>query len=132
MALAAILPGERSALIAAEIMSRVAVEGGIVPELWHLEIGNTVLTHVRRQRIPADLAPRLISRLRDLPVTIDSETSRHAWDTTMRLAITRGLTLYDGAYLELALRLHLPLASFDKALRRAAEAEQVVLANPPA
>jgi predicted nucleic acid-binding protein len=132
LALAAVLPGERSAKIADAVMSGVSAEGVAVPELWHLEVGNAVLMHVRRQRLPAESAPGLIRRLRNIPVVTDLETSSHAWGETMRLAITRGLTLYDAAYLELAMRLNLPLASLDRTLRRAAEAERVVLANPPA
>jgi predicted nucleic acid-binding protein len=50
----------------------------------------------------------------------------------MALALRHGLTLYDAVYLELAMRRGLPLASSDKALRRAAAAEGVTLANPPA
>jgi len=42
---------------------------------------------------------------------------RHAWDPTLSLAQRCRLTLYDAAYLELAQRLRLPLASLDQALR---------------
>ena len=53
-------------------------------------------------------------------------------NATFLMAVKHALTLYDAAYLELALRLRLPLATFDKALCRAAEAEGVRLVNPPA
>ncbi|MGY2437947.1 type II toxin-antitoxin system VapC family toxin, partial [Escherichia coli] len=58
----------------------------------------------------------------------DTLTARHAWSQTLRLASKHSLTLYDAAYLELARRLGLPLATLDKELRRAASAEDVAIA----
>ncbi len=63
---------------------------------------------------PADLA--------EFDIIIDSETDLHAWQATIRLADLHGLTVYDAAYLELAQRRRLPLASLDKALADAARA----------
>jgi predicted nucleic acid-binding protein len=62
-----------------------------------------------------------------LPIQVDPETNRHAWGATMRLAERHKLTVYDAAYLELAQRRGLPLATLDKDLRAAASAEGVVL-----
>jgi predicted nucleic acid-binding protein len=60
-----------------------------------------------------------------LPLTVDCETGRQAWGTTFRLAERHRLNLYDAEYLELALRLGLPLASLDDELRDAAQAKGV-------
>jgi predicted nucleic acid-binding protein len=63
--------------------------------------------------------------LRDLAaldISIDVETDRHAWTTILHFADRFGLTVYDAAYLELAGRLGLPLASGDSSLARAAAA----------
>ena len=62
-----------------------------------------------------------------LPIAVDSETDRHAWDTTLTLAERCQLSLYDAAYLELAHRLRLPLASLDQALRAAGRALRIAL-----
>ena len=62
-----------------------------------------------------------------LPISLDPETGRQAWSATVRLAARHKLTVYDAAYLELAQRRGLPLATLDKELRRSAKAEGVVL-----
>jgi len=68
-----------------------------------------------------------LADLAQLPIDIEGETDHQAWGATLRLAIRHELTLYDAAYLELALRRNLPLASLDEVLRRAARAEKVKL-----
>jgi len=60
-------------------------------------------------------------------IAVDPDTDRHAWSQTLRLADRHRLSLYDAAYLELALRLGLPLASLDAELRAAAHGQGVVL-----
>jgi len=62
-----------------------------------------------------------------LPIQVDAETDRQAWGPTARLSERYRLTSYDAAYLELALRLGLPLASLDSELRLAAQTEGVPL-----
>lgn len=132
IALAASLPGESGIDIAPTVLKRIPVEEAVVPELWHMEVGNAVLYRLRRGLLNSEEAAPILLWLRTLPVVVDNETSRLALDVTFHLALAHTLTLYDACYLELALRKGLPLATFDKALRRAAEAERVVLANPPA
>ena len=67
------------------------------------------------------------SFLRDLPVSIDDLTVAQAWQTTAVLAARFQLTVYDAAYLELAQRLSLPLATRDRALRNAARSLDLAL-----
>ena len=62
-----------------------------------------------------------------MPVLIDLEATRRAWDSVLQLAVCHNLTSYDACYLELALRKALPLATLDKALRRAAVEAGVTL-----
>jgi len=83
---------------------------------------------VRRRRIDADFRDAALRDLATLPVILDDHTSRRAWHDTLRLADLHGLTVYDAAYLELAQRLGLPLATLDQALRSAARAAGVALA----
>lgn len=129
VALAAVLPGELAAADAEAIISMLPA---CVPSHWHLELGNTILVQTRRTRLPEAAALRILARLRSLPVILDDETSDRALTDSYELANRNRLTLYDAAYLELALRRALPLATFDKALRRAAEAAGVPLVNPEA
>jgi predicted nucleic acid-binding protein len=98
-----------------------------VPALWHLEVANVLQVGIRRGRHAADFRDRVLSDLSEFPIHVDSETARQAWGATARLAEHHRLTVYDAAYLELALRRGLPLATLDEDLRTAAEAEGVPL-----
>lgn len=101
-------------------LRRVVAEGAVVPSLWRLEVANVLQVAVRRGRCDQSYADRSLDRLKRLAIAIDQETDTHAWAETRRLALMKGLTLYDAAYLELALRLDRPLASRDVALAAAA------------
>jgi predicted nucleic acid-binding protein len=96
-------------------------QGALVPTLWHLELANALLQAEKRKRIAvADMIARL-DLISVFPILVDAETSTRAWRETLILARTERLTTYDAAYLELALRTGLPLASLDAALIRAAK-----------
>lgn len=125
--LAWMLPGEAQAARARETADRVATQGGVAPSLWRLEVANGLLSAVRRGRIPSEAVGELLGRLASLPVAMDGETAARAWDATTALAQRHALTAYDAAYLELAVRRRLPLASDDQALRAATQAEGVAL-----
>jgi predicted nucleic acid-binding protein len=102
------------------IFDRVASAGAIVPAHWKLEVANGFQTALRRRRINAEYRDESLTDLASLPIDIDPETNARAWLDTLQMAGRFGLTPYDAAYLELALRRHLPLATLDKDLRRAA------------
>lgn len=109
------------------VLDRVTAEGAWVPSLWRLEIANSLEMAVRRSRRSRDLLASTLADLSELPISVDPDTDRHAWGPTLRLAERYALTVYDAAYLELASRRSLPLATLDDALRRAAEQHQVPL-----
>jgi predicted nucleic acid-binding protein len=102
-----------------DVLDHVANLGAIAPSLWRLEVANGLQIAVRGGRITPDYVEISLRELSKLPVVIDSETAANAWTATLSLARTHGLTLYDAAYLELAHRLALPLASLDRELRAA-------------
>jgi predicted nucleic acid-binding protein len=102
----------------------------VVPNIWPLEVANTLLMGERRKRSNAYDATKWLTYLRLLPIRSDPETASHAWEETLDLARSRDLTIYDACYLELALRLALPLASLDESLNAAAEASGVDLFRP--
>ena len=118
---------EASSPVAHDILQRVAQHGAIVPNVWHLEVGQTLLIAERRKKIDAARREEACRSFLDLPVTVDAETFGRAWTDTMALAVKWRLTVYDAAYLELCVRRSLPLATFDKALRRAAAEAGVAL-----
>ena len=104
------------------LLEQVAESGALAPTLWPLEALNGLLVAERRGRLDAARRQRLSGFLRALPITIDDETASHAWSATADLAERFNLSSYDAAYLELAQRRHLPLASLDRGLRAAATA----------
>ena len=105
-----------------DLLDRVAVIGAVAPSLWPLEALNGLLMAERRKRLDSKRRHRLVGFLRGLPVTLDTETADQAWTATARLAERHGLTLYDAAYLELAQRRKLPLATLDEDLIKAGKA----------
>jgi predicted nucleic acid-binding protein len=92
----------------------------VVAMHWALEVTNTLLMGERRKRCSAADSAHFLDILDSLPIETDEDTADKAVTTTMALARNNGLTLYDAAYLELAMRRKLPLASLDKDLRAAA------------
>ncbi len=105
----------------AHFLDQVIEKGAIAPSLWTLEIGNILVMAERNRRISSEQRHKALYTLAELPITIDTMTSDHAWLETMGLAEQYSLTLYDATYLELSLRRSLPLATLDKSLKRAAE-----------
>lgn len=104
-----------------ETLRRVAASGAIAPVLWPLEVLNGLAMAERRRRLDPATRQRLAGFLRDLPVTIDVEAPALAWDVIAELAARFPLTVYDAAYLELAHRLMMPLATLGQDLRIAAK-----------
>ena len=126
IALAWCFADEQTAPIMA-VLDRVVADGAKVPQLWPIEALNGLLTAERRGRIIGDMRRRLAGFLQDLPIAIDTETTVQLWPITAQLAELHGLTAYDATYLELALRLGLPLATTDRALVKAARGVGVPL-----
>jgi predicted nucleic acid-binding protein len=104
------------------LLEQVVDAGAEAPSLWPLEILNALAMAERRGRIEPAQRQRLTGFLHDLPVNVDVATASQAWTATSRLAARHRLTIYDAAYLELAQRLSLPLATLDTELRAAAGA----------
>jgi len=119
MTLAFLLPDERTAE-AEKVLDRVVAEGAWVPSLWRLEVANSLSMAVKRGRIRQAYRDMVLQDLAMLDIRIDDETDKMAWAATLGLADQFDLTLYDAAYLELAVRRSLPLATLDAALQKAA------------
>src|SRR5688572_30099032 len=80
------------------------VEGfAMVPTIWPLEVANVLCMSVRRKKITANDAEKFIQFLSSLPIRVDQETSASAMDSLYTLAMAETLTVYDAAYLELAI-----------------------------
>jgi predicted nucleic acid-binding protein len=110
-----------------EIFASLTEGGAWVPALWKLEVANVLEMGVRRGRHDAAFRDATLADLALLPISVDPETDRQAWSATLRLAERHKLTTYDAAYLELAKRRGLPLATLDAELQDAARAEGLIL-----
>jgi predicted nucleic acid-binding protein len=108
-----------------DLLEREGDSGATAPQHWPAEVLNGLMMAERRQRIDAQKRRRLANFLRDLPVTLDQETSGRLWGPTQEFAERFRLTVYDAIYLELAQRNRLALASIDRELCRAAQAVDV-------
>ena len=102
-------------------------DGAWVPALWRLEVANVLQMNVNRRRHRTTFRDAALAELGLLPIHLDGDTDRHAWGETLRLAERHGLTVYDAAYLELALRRKIALATLDRQLRAAAASNGVEL-----
>jgi predicted nucleic acid-binding protein len=91
-----------------------------VPLIWRLEVANALLMGERRQRSTEAQASKWLAYLQSLPIVLDDETNDRAWSEVLSVGRAHRLSAYDAAYLELALRRRLPLATLDKQLKAAA------------
>jgi predicted nucleic acid-binding protein len=114
---------------ASEEMLEWAMNGSAlhVPSLWTWEILNTVAVVIKRQRITADRGKEFLEQLAKMNIAVDHAPPVADFPRLHLLASTHQLTAYDVAYLDLAQRLSLPLATRDDDLIRAARSEGVHL-----
>ena len=103
------------------LLERLRGDEAIVPPLWLLELANGLVVAERRARLTRADSTRFLALVRQLPIRIDQTATMDLAGPVMDLARTYELSAYDAAYLELALRLGVPLATFDVRLRSAAE-----------
>jgi len=103
------------------VLERLANEAASVPVIWHLEVANVLSLSERRRRITPAGSTEFIAMLETLTIVVDDETPSHAFGRVLDLAREERLTAYDAAYLELAMRLGIPLASKGDDLCNAAE-----------
>jgi predicted nucleic acid-binding protein len=124
--LAWVFPDETSKAIQS-VFERVVEQGALVPDLWRIEVANSLTMAFRSGRMTEEERTTSLLDLADLQIVADDETGTRVWSDTISLADRYRLTVYDATYLELALRLSLPLATLDSELRKAARSARVLL-----
>ncbi len=102
----------------------------LVPSLFHLELANILVVGERRKRSTEAQATAFLVRPAALPIGVDGQTVARAWSDIIALARSHGLSTYDAAYLELAARESLPLATLDDKLEAAAKAVGIARFKP--
>lgn len=120
--LAVLLPDEHAPQ-ADDLLADLKPAQAMVPQHWPLEVANGLLSAVRRRRIDDRFRRGAVEDAALIPVQVASDTSALAWSALSDLAVRHSLSVYDAAYLDLARRRRLPLATLDRRLGDAANAE---------
>lgn len=102
----------------------VRVDEAVAPGLLWFELRNILVVSERRRRLSPTDTTAFLRQFSRLPLRVDLSPDEHE---VLRLAREHQLSVYDAAYLELALRESLPLATLDTTLAKAAQAEGVRL-----
>ena len=104
------------------LLDRMGDEAAAVPGWWYLEVTNVLALAERKKRISSAQVDEFIALIESFDLEIDDQAPKRAFAHLLPLCRGHRLTSYDAAYLELALRRRLPLASLDDGLRAAAKA----------
>jgi len=116
-----------STLLTISVLKSLETVHAVVPALWPFEVANVLRTAEHRGRMNAMAQAAFLDRLRRLPIQIEHRPAAWIAQQVLPLARTYQLSAYDAAYLELAIREGLPLATLDDDLRQAARAAGVAL-----
>ncbi len=108
--------------VARMAFDRLLDEVAVAPTLWWYEVRNVLLMNERRGRITSQDLVELLAALAQLPIVLDQAPDEAA---LLSLASTFRLTVYDAAYIELAQRQNVPLASLDRQVLIAARSSGV-------
>ena len=100
-------------------------EEASVPFIWPLEVANVLLTAERRKALKLAQVTSFLEQLSAWPIQVDTLGVGRAFQQILNTARSHNLSTYDAAYLELAIREGLPLATLDNSLREAAQAAGV-------
>jgi len=110
----------RDLAYAGRILDAMKADEAVVPGLWGLEVANVLARAESAGLVSEARSETFIGMLQKLALSVDPATSAHALAATLQLARRHKLSAYDAAYLELALRMGLPLATLDEKLLKAA------------
>ena len=109
------------------VLDKLAETTAMVPSIWALEVVNVLLTAERRKRLKQADSIRFMTLLSQLPIVVDHDRPEKMMKDLLVLGRSTGLSSYDAAYLELAMRNDFPLATLDKKLAEAARLVDVTL-----
>ena len=101
-----------------------------VPAIWPLEVGNVLLVAERKKRLSQASVVRFLELLGGLPIVVEQETPERMFKEIVSLAREHRLSTYDASYLDLAMRLDLPLSTQDTSLVKAAKKCKVPIYEP--
>ena len=111
---------DEAAGYADRVLKKLVTREAVVPAIWPLEVANVLLVGERRKRLTKADSSRFLELLQGLPITIDVQATSRAFGDIMSVARSLTISAYDAAYVELAMREGLPLATLDDSLNKAA------------
>ena len=111
---------DEAAGYADRVLKKLAKREAVVPAIWPLEVANVLLVGERRKRLTKADSSRFLELLQGLPITIDVQATSRAFGDIISVARSLTISAYDAAYVELAMREGLQLATRDDSLHKAA------------
>ena len=127
------LPDEVDAYAEAILDRLTSIErsiAAVVPSIWSLELANVFLVSERCQRISQEDVATAISLINQLPIKVNSAISPEILNSILEIGRKYNLAAYDAAYIELAIRLDIPLATNDRRLIAAAQQSNIFFEEP--
>ncbi len=112
---------DESSEYADKVLESLETSEAIVPSIWPLEVGNVLLVAERKNRIDEASSTRFLELLSALPIHVETELPDRTFTHILSLARKHEMSTYDASYLDLAMRLDIPLATLDESLRRVAK-----------
>jgi predicted nucleic acid-binding protein len=111
-----------------EVMGSSSV---VVPRVWPFEVINGLLVGERRGRVTISQCWRFLNMIKHLAIDVDARTTQGVtFEELLEIGRNQRLSGYDAAFIEVALRHHLPLATLDKDMQRAAGELGIDLLDP--
>jgi len=121
---------DETALYPQKVLEALSHCEAVAPSIWPLEVCNVLAIAERKKRLSKSDSTRFLALLNDLPVFVEQETPERIFSTIFSLARERCISTYDASYLDLSIRLGMPLATQDSGLRSAARKCHVPLFEP--
>jgi len=121
---------EEGDIFAVAVLESLEFAEAFVPAIWPLQVGNVLLVAERKKRLSQAAVVRFLALLGGLPIIVEQETPERMLKEILSLAREHGLSTYDASYLDLAMRLDLPLATQDASLAKAAKKCKVPAFDP--
>jgi predicted nucleic acid-binding protein len=118
---------EADLLYAEQVLEALKEGSAVVPGVWWLEVSNVIVRAEAQQLLPETQSQKFLDTLRKIPITVDSSPVEQLWEQTLHLARKFHVSAYDAAYLELAIRQNIVLATLDADLARAARQSKTQL-----
>ena len=115
------LPDEEMHDISSKVTELLKTHTCYVPSIWYYEVYNVILTCIKRKRLNEDQVSSITKLVRKLPIKIDNSFNLTA-NNILNIAKNNNLSIYDAAYIELALRIKCPIATLDKKVLHVANA----------